>query len=161
MPPADHGHLLADGYNLAHAWPEVRALLPYALDAAVEQVVQRLRPVHDQLGWHLTVVFDGRADRMTIEHPAGSETLTVVFSSRGTTADGVIEQLLARTPSTAGWKVASDDRALVQSAVAYGAETISADETREWIRRIEGEASSWIDRHRSRNDAAWRNGGKG
>lgn len=153
------GHLLVDGYNLAHAWPEVREQVGRRLDVAVALVVERVRVIHDVLGWLVTVVFDGRGDRLSLEHPGGVETLTVVFSATGETADAVIERMLARAPDRSGWIVATNDRALGHSAVANGATVLSAGEMAAWAERTEGRAAGWAQRKRLANDRRWRRGG--
>lgn len=151
------GHLIVDGYNLAHAWKELRPLLRRRLDAAAERILQQLRPVHDFLGWELTIVFDGRGEQLTIAHPdPGDALLTVVYSASGQTADAVIERLLARAPSAENWRVASDDRALAQTALSYGAEPLSIAQTLDLLERVEGQARDWIRRHGAANEGAWK-----
>jgi predicted RNA-binding protein with PIN domain len=132
-------HLVVDGSNLAHAWARGRGLRREKgfLETASRDVVERARAAHDFLGWAVTVVFDGNRPDRAIEHPDGSSrTLTVVYAAAGETADQLIERLLARAPATAGWLVATNDRALAQSAFSRGAEAISAEDCARWLERI-------------------------
>ncbi|MFP4283038.1 MAG: NYN domain-containing protein [Opitutales bacterium] len=150
------GHLLVDGYNLAHAWLEMRACLGRRLDTTAALLVDRLLPVHDAAEHALTVVFDGKGAQPTIEHPDGRETLTLVYAAGGQTADGLIEQLLARAPSTEGWKVATNDLALGQTAHSYGADVLSAEQTAAWLDQLGRATTDWISRHARRNERQWR-----
>lgn len=142
------GHLIIDGYNILHAWPEFRRLLRRRIDAATGRLVEAVRILHDFEGSALTVVFDGDGPQLVIEHPDETDSLTVVYSARGVTADAVIEQLLARTPSTEGWVVASADAAIARTALSYGARPVSPSELADWLASVECRQSNWIARRR-------------
>ena len=53
-------HLLVDGPNILHAWPELRSLLRRDRSAARSQLTGRLAAIHDAEAVRLTLVFDGR-----------------------------------------------------------------------------------------------------
>src|SRR5471032_1387457 len=89
-------HLLVDGPNILHAWPELRALLKRDRDAARSQLGQRLAAIHDAEGARVTLVFDGRGTELVVERPSQQETFTVIFTPSSLTADDVIERLVAR-----------------------------------------------------------------
>ncbi|AHF91851.1 putative RNA-binding protein containing a PIN domain [Opitutaceae bacterium TAV1] len=116
-------HLIVDGSNLLHAWPELRALLRRDRDAARARLVDLLAPLHDNSPepLRLTVVFDGRGSGLVVEHPAGPPSFSCIYTPAGTTADDVIEQLVARSADPAACLVATDDQAERSTVEAAGA----------------------------------------
>lgn len=158
MNPA--GHLIVDGYNLAYAWTDTRVSLRRQLDVAADRVIARVRIIHDVLGWSVTVVFDGKGSRLSILHPDETDSFTVVYSAAGQTADTVIEQLMVRAPSTEGWRLVSNDRALGQMALGSGVEVLSTDALHDWITQTERASADSMRRQNAKNDVIWRRRGK-
>lgn len=144
--PMSTGHIIVDGYNVIHAWPDLRALLRRSTDAAAARLLDALRILHDFEGQSLTLVFDGKGACLTIEQTDGLETLTVVHSPGGVTADTVIERLLARAPVIDGWVVATGDGAVAQTATSYAARAISPDALATWCNEAARRQSDWIRR---------------
>ncbi len=143
------GHLVVDGYNILHAWPQLKALMRRDLEAAADRLLEELRILHDFGGYDLILVFDGKGNQLSILHPDDTETLTVVYSPQGVTADAVIERLLAKAPDTAGWVVASADGALSQSALAYGARSLTPAALLSWCEELHQRQTAWIQRQGS------------
>ncbi len=92
-------HLLVDGSNIMHAWPELRALLPRNREAARSRLSQAVAALHDGEQMRVTIVFDGRGAELTFDQPSDQATFAHVHTPTGTTADEVIIQLVrqART----------------------------------------------------------------
>ncbi|RRJ95425.1 RNA-binding protein [Opitutaceae bacterium TAV4] len=121
-------HLIIDGSNILHAWPELRALLKRDRDAARARLIDRLAPIHDLEAIRLTLVFDGRGPELVVEHPVGPASFSIIYTPAGTTADDVIEQLVARSATPATCLVATDDQAERSTIEAAGAAWCSARE---------------------------------
>jgi predicted RNA-binding protein with PIN domain len=153
-------HLLVDGSNILHAWPELRALLNRDRDAARARLSQVLSVIHDTEQIRLTVVFDGRGDELVVECPNGLKTFALVFTPSGTTADDVIEQLVGQAGDPATCTVATDDRAERQTIEATGAISISADELYAWTKRAEQRQQVQLTKRQRENEGNWRNKGK-
>jgi predicted RNA-binding protein with PIN domain len=150
------GHLIIDGYNVAHAWPTLRGLVGRRREAVGGRLLDAVRVIHDFSGKSLTLVFDGDGATLTIDHPDdGVETLTVVYAPQGVTADGVIERLLARAGEVSEWTVATADRAIIQTAQSYGAHAISPQELADWVERVEAQQTRWLQRQRNEVDRDW------
>lgn len=121
-------HLIVDGSNILHAWPELRALLKRNRDAARARLVDLLIPLHDLETERLTIIFDGRGPELVVEHPAGPASLSLIYTPAGTTADDVIEQLVSHSAKPASCLVATDDQAERSTIEATGAAWCSARE---------------------------------
>lgn len=148
-------HLLVDGANVVHAWPDLRALFRRDRDAARSQLVQRLAPIHDIEDIRVTVVFDGRGDELVIERPSQQPTFSIVYTPSSLTADDVIEQTVGAAARPGDCIVASDDRAERQTISATGASAITADDLAAWIRRAESRQSASVRELRQSNARAW------
>lgn len=83
----------------------------------------------------MTVVFDGKGPELSVDFPLGQETLAMVFTPSGTTADDVIEQMVAKSPDPTACSVATDDRAERETAGAAGAVILSAADLQAWVIR--------------------------
>jgi len=149
-------HLLIDGANVLHAWPDLRAILKRDRAAARAKLVQRAAMIHDGEEVRVTVVFDGRGKELVIERPSAQPTLSVLYTPAAQTADDVIEQLVAQASDPATCLVATADRAERQTAEASGARVISPEELAAWIRRVEARQGARMIRLRRANDQQWR-----
>ncbi len=135
-------HLLVDGPNILHAWPELRALLRRDRDAARALLVRRLTAIHDTEGVRVTVVFDGRGPELVIERPTRQESLTVLFTPSKLTADDVIEQLIARATDPTACEVATADQAERRTAEAMGASVLTPEDLAAWCARADQRVST-------------------
>jgi uncharacterized protein len=121
-------HLLVDGSNVMHAWPDTRALARRDREAARTLLVRRLAPLHDGAGWRVTVVFDARGETMQIEPVGGASDFACIYTPAGATADDVIEQLVAKAADPSTCLVATADQAERNTVEAAGAAWCSPDE---------------------------------
>jgi hypothetical protein len=148
-------HLLIDGANILHAWPELNALLRKDRDAARARLVQRVAAIHDVEQTRVTLVFDGRGEELTIEHPSDQATFSVIFTPTSVTADTVIEQMVGRSADAASCVVATDDRAERETILATGASAIAAAELIAWIDRVDVRQAIALKALRRSNDKHW------
>jgi len=130
-------HLLIDGYNMIHGIPHLSRLLVESQEAACSALVQMARTVHDEEAIRVTVVFDGRDKRLQAEYPCGRKTFSVLYAPRQLSADGVIEQLLARSRNPEAVTVASRDNMIREAAAARGAFRIDGEGLEDWVARCE------------------------
>nr|WP_281398108.1 NYN domain-containing protein [Ruficoccus amylovorans] len=126
---------MVDGYNLMHAWPETRRLLRRDIDGARERFLDTVRIIHDIGGVRTTVVFDGRGLKPEVEYPGGATTFAVVFSPAGLSADGVIEQLVAKAKDPTTCSVATRDNLIAESIRASGAVVLTPQDLMDWVDR--------------------------
>jgi predicted RNA-binding protein with PIN domain len=149
-------HLLIDGSNILHAWPDLRALLKPARDAARSQLSQRARILHDVEQLRVTIVFDGRGGELVIERPSDHATFTHLYTPTGTTADDVIEQLVGNAPDPSRCLVATDDRAERQTIESLGAAGISSDDLSARIARADERQRAQVSGLKRENEREWR-----
>jgi predicted RNA-binding protein with PIN domain len=147
-------HLLVDGPNILHAWPDLRTLLRRDRDAARAQLVRRVTVIHDAEAVRVTIVFDGRGPELVIERPTQQESLTVLFTPSKLTADDVIEQLIARAADPAACEVATADLAERRTAEGLGASVLTPEDLAAWCARADQRTSAQVDGLRQRNARA-------
>ncbi len=148
-------HLIVDGYNVIHAWPTTRKLLREGWAAAVAELARAVRVIHDEEGRQVTVVLDGKGERLSIEHPGGQATFSLVYSPAGVAADTIIEQLVHRLPEPSEATVASRDNLVVETTSAHGATPISPEALADWVERCAQSQTDGLLRRRSSLDKSW------
>jgi hypothetical protein len=149
-------HLLVDGSNIMHAWPELRALLPRERDAARSRLSLAVASLHDVEHLRVTVVFDGRGDALTVERPAGQATFSHIHTPTGTTADDVIVQLVKKARDPGHCLVATDDRGEREAIEALGAAAISSADLAGRVRRAEQRQTAQVAHRGRENEKEWR-----
>lgn len=148
-------HLLIDGANILHAWPELRALIKRDRPAARSQLAQRVSSIHDSEHVRVTIVFDGRGTELVVERPSGQPTFSVLHTPSALTADDLIEQLVARTADPAACIVATGDRGERETVEASGARVIPPEELEAWVRRVEAQQGARMGALRRANTRKW------
>ena len=148
-------HLLVDGANLLHAWPELRTLMKRDRDAARSLLMQRLSGLHDSEQVRVTLVFDGRGDELVVERPFGHVTFSVLYTPSSLTADDVIEQLVGRAADPSSCHVATGDQAERQTIEAAGAVWVPPADLAAWVARSETRMTSKLADHNRTNSAKW------
>ncbi len=145
-------YILVDGYNVAHAWPQLRQLLSRDLDAAAAQLAASLSILHDGESSELTIVFDGKGERADTSNPGGPKAPCIIYSPAGLSADAIIEQIVSRAPEPDCFTVATRDNALRLSVFARGAHVISPEELLEWQEREQRSIGRELGEQRRKND---------
>lgn len=134
---AARNHLLIDGYNVIHQWPDFAERFRRDPAGTCDQLVEMVRVIHDMDRYRVTVVFDGRGATVDIQHPGEIPTFAVLYSPTDLSADGLIEQIVrnAKEPSTC--TVVSRDNLIAESIRASGGFAIAPDELRNWVDRCD------------------------
>jgi len=117
--------LVVDGYSLMHrAGPPPRRDEGPRFSLARDALVRRLERLAGRLASRITLVFDGRGERVAAgDLPSGP--VEVLFSSGSLTADSVIERLVAAAADPARITVVTSDRRERETVEAAGARTVS------------------------------------
>ena len=149
-------HLLVDGSNILHAWPEFRTLLPRGRHAARSRLSHALAPLHDIEGFRLTLVFDGSGSELTVERPAGEASFVHIHTPSGTTADNVIIQLVGCAKAPGDCVVATDDRGEREAVAALGAAVISAADLAGRASRASQRQAAQVEHHGRKTEKEWR-----
>jgi predicted RNA-binding protein with PIN domain len=120
-------HLMIDGNNAIHAIPELQQELAVDRNQARDSLVRMLEPVTNT-GTRLTVVFDGRGGRGSIQKFGSSNLLDVVYSSSQEGADGVIERMVMASKYPSQICVVTNDNLIRNCAYSCGASAMRVDQ---------------------------------
>jgi len=135
-------YLLVDGHSVIFAWPELRAVHGRRTGAARDQLVKQLTAYQDASGVRVVAVFDGRGAKPNEASEPGG--IQIFYSRAGQTADDIIERLVAKYGQEHELTVATDDHMEQQTALTFGATTLSTamlrsvleDSEREFAREL-------------------------
>lgn len=133
--PNPRDHLLIDGYNVIHAWPELEALLRRSVDAARERLVEACRVIREVDGLRVTLVFDSSRETVQVETPGEDQGYAVLFAPKGVSADGLIEQIVRRAKKPEHCVVISRDNLVLESIRAAGGFGYFPEELIDWVKR--------------------------
>jgi uncharacterized protein len=140
--------LIVDGYNVVHAWPELKGLLRYSLEAARDRLVERLAVYAQVRGADVTVFFDAHRTTARTNSEDRVDGVKVVFTRKGHSADHAIERLAY---SLAGGGdpivVATSDRFQRDLVRGMGGAVISALELERQVVEAEKELGRSVDRY--------------
>ena len=120
-------HLMIDGNNAIHAIPELLQELAVDRNQARDSLVRMLEPVTNT-GTRLTVVFDGRGGRGSIQKFGSTNLFDVVYSSSQEGADGVIERMVMASKYPSQICVVTNDNLIRNCAYSCGASAMRVDQ---------------------------------
>jgi len=128
--PAPLTYMLIDGHNVIHAWPELVRdhRVASRRHLARTELLRRLRNLQDMSGMQVVVVFDGAKQGTNEERE--KDGLQIIYADPGTTADTIIERLVARYAKERPMRVASADGMVRETILSLGAEWISPETLR-------------------------------
>ncbi len=138
-------YLVVDGHSVIFGWPELRAMHARHREAAREVLIRQLTNYQDHSGTRVVVVFDGKGGRVNEATEKGG--IQVFYSSTSTTADDIIERLVAKYAEKRSITVATSDRLERQTVYTFGADSISVDTLRDWLARAEKEFARTLKHH--------------
>lgn len=123
-------YLLIDGHNVIHAWPELRRdhRVASRRHLARAELLRRLRNLQDMSDVQIVVVFDGA--RQGTHEEREPEGLQIIYADPRTTADTIIERLVAKYVAERPMRVASADGMVRETVLALGADWISTETLR-------------------------------
>lgn len=150
-------HLIIDGYNVIYAWPRLREIMRASQAAACERLVGEARIIHDEERYRVTVVFDGNGDRVELDRPGGGQAFSVLYTPRGLSADGLIEQIVCNSANPAKVTVVTGDRMIADAIVAAGALAQTPDHLEAWIQRCASAQKLRLQNQRKNNSSRWKN----
>ena len=126
-------HLLVDGWNIIRSHREMaRAFTELGQDAAKRMLSDMLSPIHDVLGYRVTIVYDGRGEDINVEKIGSSQTFSEVYTPSCMTADELIEQMCATSKNPRLITVASRDNLIRLTAMGFKVESITSFQLFGW-----------------------------
>jgi predicted RNA-binding protein with PIN domain len=128
--------LIVDGYNVLHAWPALLRDASGDLQTARERLADRLAEYEATRAVHAILIFDGSRKRPA--GPLAAYAVETRFSSKGLTADHLIERLIVEvreaTDEYLPITVATSDRLIHALAMR---EHVAVTGSREFVRELE------------------------
>ena len=112
--------ILVDGYSLLHGWPHLAPGHARHSAFAREELIRRLALYQDACGVPITIFFDGNRPGRGMPAASASDSVEVLFSRRGQTADQMIERAAHRFAAFGEVLAVSDDRAERDTVLSLG-----------------------------------------
>jgi len=141
-------YLIVDGHSVIFAWPELRKLHARRTGLGREALVKLLTQYQDASGVRVVAVFDGKGGKISEESEPGG--IQVFYSAAGQTADAIVERLVATYAHEHEITVATSDHMEQQTAISFGAYTVTAEGLRDVLRDAETEMDRELKKHRKR-----------
>jgi predicted RNA-binding protein with PIN domain len=141
--------VVVDGYNVIHAWQQLKRLMGEAtLEAAREKLIDRLSVFGMVAGADVTVVFDAHHSAARSNSEELIEGVHVLFTRKGHSADHAIERI-AYAASEVGdvITVATSDRFQRDLVRGMGGAVISALELERRVLDAEAEMDRRVKRY--------------
>lgn len=131
----DRPYLLVDGYNIIHSWPELVQLQAESLEHAREVLIRVLSDYAAFTGQQVVIVFDAHLVKGNAEQRERvTDTLEVVYTREGETADMCIERMVAALHSESRViQVATSDSIEQQVVWREGALRLSSRNLRDLV----------------------------
>lgn len=131
--------VVVDGYNVINAWPALLARQQLNLQAARDDLLERLADYQGYWGGRVLVVFDAHLVKGSLEKRERWVGIEVVYTREGETADNYIERTVARLADGRNQvRVATSDALEQVMILARGASRISAREFIAEVERVRG-----------------------
>jgi len=141
--------VIVDGYNVIHAWPQLKRLLGDAsLEAARDKLIERLSVFGMVAGADVTVVFDAHHSTARTNSEEVVEGVHVLFTRKGHSADHAIERI-AYGASQLGdlITVATSDRFQRDLVRGMGGAVISSEELERRVVEAENEMGRRVQKY--------------
>ncbi len=126
-------YLLVDGYNIIHAWPELKELAAVNLDAARTSLQDTLCNYQGYKKCQIIVVFDGYKVKGNPGTVVPYHNIHVVFTKEAETADQYIEKVTQQMDRHYSVAVATSDRLEQIIILGKGAMRLSAQDLKKEI----------------------------
>ena len=127
-------YLLVDGYNIIHAWPELKELAAVNLDAARTSLQDTLCNYQGYKKCHVIVVFDGYKVKNNPGTVIQYNNIHVVFTKEAETADQYIEKVTQQMDRRYSVAVATSDKPEQIIILGKGAMRLSAHDLKKEIK---------------------------
>jgi predicted RNA-binding protein with PIN domain len=142
--------ILVDGYSLLHAWPELAPDAPRHSATAREALIRVLTQYADSVGTPVTLFFDGAGAPMETPESTSPQSLEVVFSRQGKTADDLIERVAYRLQPHGEALAVTNDYAERDTVISMGGMAQSCEDFIKDIERVQRERDDFVKTHNRR-----------
>lgn len=137
-------YLLVDGYNIIHAWDDLKEVAKDNLDAAREMLIHRMCNYQGFAQCELIVVFDAYKIKGGIGSVEKVNNINVVYTKEAETADAYIEKVTHELAKKHRVRVATSDGLEQIIIFSSGAERLPASQFLEEVTATENEIREFI-----------------
>jgi len=121
-------YLFLDGYNVINAWPSLKKIAEFDLDAAREELASMMAEYSSYTGKNTVIVFDAHLVKGNNGSKEVLRGVKIVYTKEKETADSYIEKTIIDIAKTNRVVVATNDWAEQQMVLGGGATRISVRE---------------------------------
>ncbi len=143
-PRKGEDYLLVDGYNIIHAFDDLRALAREDLDGARVRLIDRLRNYQGWKKHHVIVVFDAYKVKGNPGSVERAGEVYVVYTKEAETADMYIEKTTYALSKEHRVRVATSDGLEQMIILGHGAVRVPAAEFEYELKQVESEIRALI-----------------
>ncbi len=136
--------ILVDGYSLLHAWRDLAAGEPRHSARAREALIHVLTQYADSIGTPVTLFFDGSGAPKGTPETISPDSLEIVFSRKGKTADDLIERTAFRLKPHGEALAVTNDYAERDTVISMGGTAQSCEDFIRDIERTLGERDKFV-----------------
>lgn len=129
--------LIVDGYNIIHAWPELKELTNVSLEAARQALMDTLCNYQGISEETVILVFDGYLVKGSTGSVIEYKNIFVVYTKEAETADHYIERTVSSIPKEYHVSVATNDGLEQTIILGKGAIRLSAKDLKDRIKHEE------------------------
>lgn len=138
-------YLLVDGYNVIYAWEDLRELAKISIDAAREELIDRLCNYRSWTNAELIVVFDAYRVRGGKRRNEKQRNIFLVYTEEAESADSYIEKVTYKLRRKNKVRVVSSDVAEQVIIVSNNAIAVSAEAFRKEVDEVTEKIRQWIE----------------
>ena len=142
--PPKENLLIVDGYNVLFAWPELEEMAKLDLSSARERLAELLDNFASFKKWKLILIFDGYKSKGNPGTKTRFNTIQLVYTKEGQTADAYMEELATQIGRNYNARVVTSDSLVQLSSFRSGLLRMSARELREEVERSQGQISQLL-----------------
>lgn len=129
--------MLVDGYNMIHAWNDLKAISEYSLESARQKLMDILSNYQGFKKITVILVFDGYLVKGNLGTAYEYGNIYIVFTKEAETADHYIERTVHNLPREYRVRVATSDSLEQLIIMGKGATRVSARELKNEISSME------------------------
>lgn len=134
-PQSQKKYLIVDGYNIVHAWDELKELLPEHLEGARMKLMDQLCDYQALTKVELILVFDAYKVKGNLGEMFDYHNIHVVYTKEAETADAYIEKLTHKIARREQVTVATSDGLVQLITRGQNCQILSARELKEELER--------------------------
>ena len=142
--------ILVDGYSLLHAWRDLASGEPRHSATARDALIAELTQYADSTHTPITLFFDGSGAPAGTPKPCTPDGLEIIYSTKGKTADDLIERTAHRLKPYGEAIAVTNDFAERDTVISLGGMAQSCEEFIKDIQRVMKDRNHFVKTHNRR-----------